>query len=387
MRVFKAPSARRFGLPAPLAPESIPPMKNLWPSSDRIRMLLKQVGRPLSVWSYASLKLAYRLRLRYVPSLPVTLDLEPINSCNFECPHCQVTHWDKTKAQLSLEGFRTILKQFPHLVRIKLQGMGEPLLNKSLTEMLREGEGRGISMRLTTNGSIYTEEIGRALSALDNTFITVSVDGSTPEVFEEIRVKGKLEKVRENIKKLTTARGGKKSPVVKLWTVVTQKNVHQLSDLVRLARTLGVDGITFQLFLSNWGKTDMDSYVDPIRIDRRSAALEQALEAAQQAAHAERVTLEIFEENLLSRQNRCSWPWTSSYVCANGDVVPCCVVADADTVKMGNLHEQPFSEIWNSRGYQELRERINNHDLPTYCRNCYSDPPPLRKNGSLNVLQ
>ena len=363
-------------------------MKVRFPTNAQVSMFLAQLGRPMSLLHYALLVLAYRLKLQRVPVLPVTLDVEPNNICNFECPHCQVTHWEKPPKQLSLEGFREILKQFPNLIRVKLQGMGEPLLNKNLSDMLHEGEERGISMRFTTNGSVYTDETAKSLSALENTFVSVSVDGSTAEVFEKIRVKGKFDKVKANIKKLTNARGSGSKLRINLWTVVTKQNFHQLAELVRLCKALGTDGITFQLFLSNWGKGSMDQYVDPIRVERHAGDLEQALAEAMELARGEGVAAEIFESNLLSREHKCAWPWTSAYICANGDVVPCCVVADSETVKMGNVHERPFAEIWNSGAYQELRTRIRDHDLPSYCRNCYSDPPPEQtRNNVLKIIQ
>ena len=70
----------------------------------------------------------------------------------------------------------------------------------------------------------------------------------------------------------------------------------------------------------------------------------------------------------------CPWAWKSAYIAANGDVVPCCVIADSAVANMGNVFEQDFKDIWNSPGYQELRERISTHDLPDYCKHCYLDP-------------
>jgi radical SAM protein with 4Fe4S-binding SPASM domain len=351
-------------------------------------MLFRQLGNPKRLLNYVGLNLAFRLKLERVPFLPVTLDVEPNNICNFECPHCQVTHWDKAPVQLDTERFKNTLRQLPQLARVKLQGMGEPLLNKKLIEMLREGEKRGISMRFTTNGSVYTDQIARGLAALENTFITVSIDGATPEVFEQIRVKGKFDKVVANVQNLVRTRGGRSFPKINIWCVVTRKNVHQLGDLVRLAKRLGVDGITLQLFVSNWGKESMDAYTDPIRLERNSPELSKHISEARQIAENEKVNLQVFENNLLSQHHKCPWPWTSAYICANGDVVPCCVIADSETVKLGNVFEKPFKEIWNSEPYQQFRQRIRNHDLPSYCRNCYSDPPPAQQQSTaLKILQ
>ena len=62
------------------------------------------------------------------------------------------------------------------LRQIKLQGMGEPLLNRHLIEMLEEGEMGGGAISIVTNGSVYTENIAQRLSSLRGTTITISMD-------------------------------------------------------------------------------------------------------------------------------------------------------------------------------------------------------------------
>lgn len=136
-----------------------------------------------------------------MPFLPQAIDVEPINCCNLKCPHCQVTHWSKPVARLTLESFRKILDQFPRLRIAKLQGMGEPLLNRELVDILKEGERGEMELRFTTNGMLCTENIAKQLLGLNDTRIVFSVDGATPEVFEKIRVGSDFEKIRENIKR------------------------------------------------------------------------------------------------------------------------------------------------------------------------------------------
>jgi len=90
------------------------------------------------------LKVSYILRLNHVSALPSTLDIEPNNWCNFKCDHCQVTHWDKPKSELTIDNFIKIIQQFPNLFLVKVQGMGEPFLNKSTIGMLETLDARGI---------------------------------------------------------------------------------------------------------------------------------------------------------------------------------------------------------------------------------------------------
>ena len=84
-----------------------------------------QLKYPLKILNFVELKLSYYLRSKRVSFLPVAIDLEPNNNCNFKCPHCQVTYWDKTTEHIDADSFSYILRQFPNLIRIKTQDLAK----------------------------------------------------------------------------------------------------------------------------------------------------------------------------------------------------------------------------------------------------------------------
>ncbi len=334
----------------------------------KVHLLLHNIRYPGKLWGHMLLEIAQILHLSKVPALPSTLDIEPNNYCNFKCPHCQVTHWDKPRVNLDVAGLETLLKQMPKLIRIKLQGMGEPLLNKQLLPMLKTIEARGIKTEIISNGSVMTEGICNGLLSL-STHITFSIDGATQEVFEGIRVGSSFTKVIENIKKFAEQSQGKHT--LEARTVVTKDNLHQLSDIVRLVASLKLNKATFQLILHSWAKEDMEKINHQKRI-RDDDVQTQVNQAKAVAKHLE-LPVAFNSEDRYTRQRKCNWPWKSAYIASNGDVVPCCILADSDTVKMGNVFEQDFKEIWNSEAYQTLRKQIRDHELPQFCKNCYAD--------------
>ena len=81
----------------------------------------------------------------------------------------------------------------------------------------------------------------------------------------------------------------------------------------------------------------------------------------------------IFEENLLTFSKQCVWPWESSYISKSGDVVPCCIIGDEKVVSFGNIKENSFKEIWNSKNYKTFRDNIRKNEIPDYCKNCYKE--------------
>jgi radical SAM protein with 4Fe4S-binding SPASM domain len=336
-------------------------------------LMLKLIVDPYRLMCWIGIQIAYALRLKQVPVLPLWIDIEPTNTCNFKCAHCHVTYWDKKPAALNRDTFMQVLKQFPHLMRIKLQGMGEPLLNKELIPMLQAGEERGIHMHFHTNGSIGDKEKAAQLVRLNRTHITYSLDGATAETFEQVRAGSKFNRIIDNILTLTKLRDRHSKLLVSAWTVITQKNIGELPQIIQLAKKLGLDYIAIQPHLTNWGKDEMISHTDEIQVATESDLFIQQLAAARSIADNEGIDLSINESNRFSRKKPCAFPWNTSYIAANGDVVPCCVIADSDIVKMGNVFETDFAEIWNAPAYQTLRTQIASHDLPDYCKHCYCD--------------
>lgn len=321
-------------------------------------------------------RIARGLAWERVPFLPSRIDVEPINTCNFACDHCQVTHWKMPAVRLTPERLGAILDQFSRLLNVTLQGMGEPLLNKRLVDMLEECERRGVAPMIVSNGSVYTGNIASRLASLRRTTIVFSMDGATAETFEAIRINGRFESVVANIEALVRRRGGDVWPRIELRTVATLRNVHELPGIVRLAKRLNVDRLTISTRLSDWGKADMQERTAPIDVSRNGSRTDRLLGKAMEVATALDVPMEMKHGEEYSAANPCPWPWSSAYVAANGDVVPCCRIADASVVKMGNLHDEPFSKIWNNDKYRALRRRISRGDIPHYCRSCYGGKSP-----------
>ena len=339
----------------------------------RVMHLLGRLAQPRCVASYFGVALAKYFHLLTVPVTPPRIDIEPINTCNLRCSHCQVPYWTKPVARLDADRFRLILDQLPGLLSIKLQGMGEPFLNRHLPELLRQSTVRHISVQVISNGTVLTDELVNQLLKLNRTHICFSVDGAIATTFESIRIGADYARVVGGIRELVRRRGSASSPQVSLATVVTQRNLAELSQMVELAHSLRVDSLFFQLVLTDWGKDTLANHNQGLRVDFEGPTTRDAVAKAMATAERLGVKLTVQQDDRYSRSNRCPWPWTRAFIAANGDVVPCCILADSDTIKMGNVFEQNFAEIWNSAAYREFRRRIRDHQLYDFCRGCYGE--------------
>jgi len=67
-------------------------------------------------------------------------------------------------------------------------------------------------------------------------------------------------------------------------------------------------------------------------------------------------------------------PWTTAYITANGNALPCCISPFATTnyesLKLGNLFEQPFDTLWNDARYQRWRADLLSDQPHEACAGC-----------------
>jgi radical SAM family uncharacterized protein len=153
-------------------------------------------------------------------------------NCNLKCKMCPF--WKRSTADLSLENEKTILRRIydSGVCGIAFEG-GEPLLRKDLVEILDYSRSLPLQTSLITNGTLLESKIDE-IAPYINGGVYVSLDG-IDKTHDVIRgVSGCFKKA---IKGINAA--SKKIPVA-INTTIMAENVHEIEDLVRLAKELDV---------------------------------------------------------------------------------------------------------------------------------------------------
>ena len=345
-------------------------LRTLW-------ILGRNISRPGRLLNALRNRAGARLRPDRPGYLPVALDIEPTAHCNLRCPMCQLSTWDRNPKDMTLERFRKVLDGFPTLLKIKLQGIGEPLLNREFFDMVREAVGRGIAVEVTTNGTLLTEENCRRL--LDSGLVTIflSVDGATAETFERIRRGAKFARVMDGIRRLTAMRGDQRLPGIHFWTVGQAGNIQELPALVRLAKEVGVDSLRLQYDLIYWGQEAWQAKLEPdsLRTDSQQPTAEAMIDEARRLARQLGVRFLVYTDNKFSWKDGklCPWPWSSAFISSEGDVVPCCVIGNPEVLSFGNVLKEDALPIWTGEAYQSFRRAMKRGDIPPVCTGCYLD--------------
>ena len=191
------------------------------------------------------------------------MNVELSSVCNLRCKWCILDHKKKPE-YLPISLLDSILWQavkIGTLERIDFHNGGETLLHPEIIQILkilamrhyREANGWHIKLALLTNGMVLTNEIINLLpSAVDE--VRVSVDGGSPEAFEEIRrganwrtVSSNIEKIKKKCEGTNTKLGiicivpADKEPIQE-WMTPEFRRVLSLADFVDIRNMHHWDG-------------------------------------------------------------------------------------------------------------------------------------------------
>jgi MoaA/NifB/PqqE/SkfB family radical SAM enzyme len=183
--------------------------------------------------------------------LPVSISFEPTTSCNLRCPECPsgLRQFTRPTGMLKKDFFtETIDDIHRHLLYLIFYFQGEPYLNTDFLEMVKYASKKGIYTATSTNAHYLTDEAARKTieSGLDR--LIISIDGTTQDVYQQYRVGGHLDKVLEGARNIVKWKKELKSktPFVFFQFLVVKPNEHQVEDIKRLAKEIGVDEVRFK---------------------------------------------------------------------------------------------------------------------------------------------
>lgn len=131
--------------------------------------------------------------------------IETTSKCNYSCPICV----NRTRnCHMDLNEFYKIIDNNMGLFYKKAIWMdfnGEPLVDPYFFERIKYMHSKGINTRISTNGSLLTDEVITKIIDSNISYIVVSIGTLNRKVYEEIRGVDKLSDVLENLFKLKKA--------------------------------------------------------------------------------------------------------------------------------------------------------------------------------------
>jgi hypothetical protein len=149
---------------------------------------------------------------------------------------------------LSLGEIKEIVGKVPGLKRAILHGIGEPLLNRELPDIIGCLKEREVHVLFNSSALLLSKKWAQQLisSGLDE--LRVSLDAAAESTYVRVRGSDNFLKVVKNIEALVQMRKAchQSTPKISAWMVATQENVEDLPEMIKLAARVEIDEVYLQ---------------------------------------------------------------------------------------------------------------------------------------------
>lgn len=283
-------------------------------------------------------------------SVPVTCEIDLTDGfCNNKCAHCFFsTNSKNTPVYLKTETAKKLITELHEngVKGIEFSGGGEPTTHPEFKDILTYATNIGCSVGLITNGLLLDKimDVANKLS-----FIRISLDAATPEVYEKVHGVPYFERVMSNIKELTKYM----EPLrIGVGYLIVENNVQDILEAAKIIKQLGCRFLQYRPASL------------PYEID--SQIWIEAHEKIKEARKYCDENFQIFDAGVKWRHvngnryyKKC---YTSSLVAvvkATGDI-PLCILNRNTTDKIiGNVYDGGFFKNWYSERHKELLSQID----------------------------
>ncbi len=289
---------------------------------------------------------------------PISISFEPTTSCNLRCPECPsgLREFTRPTGMLEKSFFeQTIDDIYKELLYLIFYFQGEPYLNPDFLKMVQYAHDKGIYTATSTNAHYLTDAKAKATvkSGLDR--LIISIDGTSQDVYQSYRVGGNLEKVIEGAKNIVKWKKAlnSKTPFVFFQFLVVKPNEHQIEEIKKLGKEIGVDQVRFKTAQVYDFENDPNQLIPSIKKYSRYKKDKDGKTISKSGLG-----------------NHCWKLWHANVITWDGLVVPCCFDKDA-THQLGNLKTQSFKATWNNDNYKQFRrELMSSRKNIDICSNC-----------------
>ena len=266
--------------------------------------------------------------------------IEISNKCNFHCSFCYQS--GRSVKFMSVDEFRYVVNEIrPFTDYIYLHVLGEPLLHPHFQEILHISDEAGLNVNISTNGSLLARHLDYLLK---NPVRQVNIS---------------LHDAEENIPK-------------KKWS-------EYILSMLEISKKLSAESyINFRL----WNQTNEASNEFNQLCFRLIQDFFHLPDHFQLISEKERnitlspkIYLQLaprFEwtDTIEAEKKTCYGLRDQIAILSDGNVVPCCIDADAHLL-LGNIFSDKFSEILLSARSQRIRKGFEQHRaVEDWCRKC-----------------
>jgi MoaA/NifB/PqqE/SkfB family radical SAM enzyme len=293
--------------------------------------------------------------------------------CPLRCRMCirdSAEAW--TAADMPIENFRRLAPYFRNVENVVLEGWGEPLLYKDLTEAVKIVKRAGSHPGFITSGWGLNRSHASDLITNGLDFIGFSLAGATSKTHASIRVNSDLSGIIEAIQDFNEIKIDYKltRPHMHIVFLVLKDNLAEIPLLLDLAKRIGIESVVLinLVHVANEWQNRQRIFAcddgDSRSIFAEARAKANELNIALKECRTSPQTLAVCEED----------PLRNIFISVEGEVAPCVYLyppiasgikkiycnrgLSAERRSFGNIFTEPLERIWNGRDYVAFRKSL-----------------------------
>ena len=284
---------------------------------------------------------------------PVHIRVKPINLCNHNCWYCAYRTDNVTlgndmndRDQIPKEKMVELAHEFVDMgvKAVTFSGGGEPLLYKSLPEIIEILAQGGIRIASLTNGSNLKGKVADAF-AKHGTWVRISIDAWDDESYVKSRgaKSNDFSKLIKNIKEFT---GRDTQCVLGMSLIVGKDNHKHIAEVCVLLKECGVDHVKISGAVVSNNVIGNNAYHSLIKNEVAKQILE-----AKKLENSEFKILNHYhdlEERFEKNYSTCPFLQFLTVIGADQYIYTCQDKAYTESGKLGSIKDISFKEFWFS---------------------------------------
>ncbi len=288
------------------------------------------------------------------------------NQCNLSCTHCYINAGPnkQRRDELSLNEAKAFIDDLAEMrIPLLMFTGGEPIVRRDFWDLVAYAKSNGLKLALSSNGTLITKEIAKKIKEAEIEYVGISLDGANEKTHDTIRGQsGSFNKSVEALKNCVEI--GVKCGVR---VTATRDNYREIPDLLDLLIQLNVPRFClYWLVPSGRGKglfadknlktSEVARILDLLYAKAKKFDPEKteilSVDAPQDGIY---MLKKLKEENSPEYENALRLLEFTGDSCSAGDRVAnvdpsgnvyVCQFAQLDELKVGNIRQHKFSEIW-----------------------------------------
>jgi len=262
-----------------------------------------------------------------------------------------------------VQDVKKIMEQIPDCRDILLHGLGEPLMNPELIDIVYFLKKIKKRVHFSTNAVLLVPEISEKLikSGLDG--MTISINGAAYETYERIMEGANFLNVLANIKSLAGIKKRLRASVPDLSAAIVamKSNFKEIPQIIELAISLGFKKVRIRARY-------------PVLLSQEEALTSDDLKVLVGLKNKQNQAVEVIIDDLgqligRNDQLRCNAYSGGVYITVDGWVTPCCYIYDPKLINFGNIFNTNYRSISKSANYTSFRNKLV-EGRSDYCKEC-----------------